>query len=185
MRQWTIYRNANLAARNRKPLLTRWERARRGSASTAKLAHVLPRLHSQHFCSVPCSRSRTVGTAAQRCNSSCRPHDAARCARRCCDGDGRIQRVVVVVAARVPAGGRRVVKQARAESRRRRREGYRRSSGATPCFVLLLFCPDVCRREAQSRCRCGRGEPSLGADSAGAGPVPLRMWQGRGQSWCR
>ena len=28
----------------------------------------------------------------------------------------------------------------------------------------------------QSRCRCGRGEPSLGADVAGASPVPVQMW---------
>ena len=30
---------------------------------------------------------------------------------------------------------------------------------------------------AQSRCRCGRGEPSPGADVAGVSPVPVQMWQ--------
>jgi hypothetical protein len=29
---------------------------------------------------------------------------------------------------------------------------------------------------AQSRCRCGRGEPSLGADVGGVIPVPAQMW---------
>jgi hypothetical protein len=31
-------------------------------------------------------------------------------------------------------------------------------------------------------CRCGRGEPSFGADVAGASTVPVQMWQGRAQS---
>ena len=31
---------------------------------------------------------------------------------------------------------------------------------------------------AQSRCRCGRGEPGPGADVAGASPVLVQMWQG-------
>jgi hypothetical protein len=31
---------------------------------------------------------------------------------------------------------------------------------------------------AMSRCRCGRGEPSPGADVAGVSPVPVQMWQG-------
>jgi hypothetical protein len=35
---------------------------------------------------------------------------------------------------------------------------------------------------ARSRRRCGRGEPSPGADVAGASPVPAQMWQGRAQS---
>jgi hypothetical protein len=30
---------------------------------------------------------------------------------------------------------------------------------------------------AQSRCRCGRGEPSPGADVAATSPVPVQMWQ--------
>ncbi len=30
-----------------------------------------------------------------------------------------------------------------------------------------------------------RGEPSPGADVAGASPVPVQMWQGQAQSWCR
>ena len=29
-----------------------------------------------------------------------------------------------------------------------------------------------------SRCRCGRGEPSPGADVAGASAVPAQMWHG-------
>jgi hypothetical protein len=32
---------------------------------------------------------------------------------------------------------------------------------------------------AQSRRRCGRGEPSPGADVAGVSPVPMQMWQGK------
>jgi hypothetical protein len=35
------------------------------------------------------------------------------------------------------------------------------------------------------RCRCGRGEPSPGADVAGASPVPVQMWQRRAQSVLR
>ena len=31
-------------------------------------------------------------------------------------------------------------------------------------------------RRSQSRCRCGRGEPSPDADVAGVSPVPVRMW---------
>jgi hypothetical protein len=31
---------------------------------------------------------------------------------------------------------------------------------------------------AQSGCRCGRGEPSPGADVGGVSPVPVQMWQG-------
>ena len=31
---------------------------------------------------------------------------------------------------------------------------------------------------AQSRCRCGRGGPSPGADVGGVGPVPAPMWPG-------
>jgi hypothetical protein len=38
---------------------------------------------------------------------------------------------------------------------------------------------------AQCRCRCGRGEPSPGADVAGASPVPAQMWDGRAQCRCR
>ena len=30
----------------------------------------------------------------------------------------------------------------------------------------------------RSRCRCGRGEPGLGAHAAGASPVLAQMWQG-------
>jgi hypothetical protein len=35
---------------------------------------------------------------------------------------------------------------------------------------------------AQSRCRCGRGEPSPGADVAEVSLVPMRMWQGQPQA---
>jgi hypothetical protein len=35
---------------------------------------------------------------------------------------------------------------------------------------------------SQSRCRCGRGEPSSVADVAGVSPLPEQMWQGRAQS---
>ncbi len=31
---------------------------------------------------------------------------------------------------------------------------------------------------AQSRCRCGRGGPSPGADVGGVGAIPEQMWQG-------
>ena len=34
------------------------------------------------------------------------------------------------------------------------------------------------RRWAQSRCRCGSGEPSPSADLAGLNPVLVQMWQG-------
>jgi hypothetical protein len=37
----------------------------------------------------------------------------------------------------------------------------------------------------QSRGTCGEGEPSPGADVAGARPVPAQMRQGRAQSQCR
>ncbi len=39
--------------------------------------------------------------------------------------------------------------------------------------------------DTESRCRCGRGEPSPGADVAALRPVPVQMWQGRAQSRCR
>jgi hypothetical protein len=43
------------------------------------------------------------------------------------------------------------------------------------------------RNGAQSRCRCGSGWPSPGADVAGVRPVPVQMWQGcapvPGQMW--
>ena len=38
---------------------------------------------------------------------------------------------------------------------------------------------------AQSRCRGGRGGPSLSADVGGVSPVPMQMWQGSAQSRCR
>jgi hypothetical protein len=31
---------------------------------------------------------------------------------------------------------------------------------------------------AKSRCRCGSGEPSSGADAAGVRSVSVQMWQG-------
>ena len=34
-------------------------------------------------------------------------------------------------------------------------------------------------------CRCGRGEPSPGADVAGVSPFPVQMWQERARSGCR
>ena len=37
---------------------------------------------------------------------------------------------------------------------------------------------------AQSRCRCGTGEPSPGADVAAAGPVSVNMWHGRETRHC-
>jgi hypothetical protein len=37
----------------------------------------------------------------------------------------------------------------------------------------------------ESRCRCGRGEPSPGAYVAVVCPVPVQMWEGRAQSRCR
>ena len=56
--------------------------------------------------------------------------------------------------------------------------------------LTIIGCCHV--RESQSRCSCGRGEPSPGADVAGVGqsrcrvggvsPVPVQMWQGRAQS---
>jgi hypothetical protein len=42
-----------------------------------------------------------------------------------------------------------------------------------------------CALAAQSRCRCGRDEPSPGADVGGMSPVPVQMRQGRAQSRCR
>jgi hypothetical protein len=46
--------------------------------------------------------------------------------------------------------------------------------------------PNVCVRvRPPGRRRCGRGEPSPGADVAGVSPVPAHMWQRRAQSRCR
>ena len=43
------------------------------------------------------------------------------------------------------------------------------------------------QERVQSRCRCGSGEPSPGADGAGVSPVPGQMWPGLarspGQTW--
>jgi hypothetical protein len=44
--------------------------------------------------------------------------------------------------------------------------------GASPVPVLMW------EGRAQSRCRCGRGEPSPGADEGGVSPVPALMWEG-------
>ena len=41
------------------------------------------------------------------------------------------------------------------------------------------------QRCAQSRCICGSGEPSPGADVAAVRAVPVQMWQRRAQSRCR
>ncbi len=57
-----------------------------------------------------------------------------------------------------------------------------------PCLVgipsraawdtMRLRCGRFRCHGAQSRRRCGRGEPSPGADVAGASPVPAQMWLG-------
>jgi hypothetical protein len=55
-------------------------------------------------------------------------------------------------------------------------------AGASPVPVQMW------QGRAQSRCRCGRGEPGPGADAAGVSPVPVQMWQGRArpvQMWLR
>ncbi len=135
-----------------------------GKAGARLAALALPALLQRALLEIAHGRHRCAASAAARAD---RMTPTARCARRCRDGNGRIQRVVVVAAVRVPAGGRRVVKQARAESRRRRREVNRRSSGANPC--LYCFC---------SARMCAGGKPSLGADSAGASPVPLQILAG-------
>jgi NADPH:quinone reductase-like Zn-dependent oxidoreductase len=44
------------------------------------------------------------------------------------------------------------------------------SSGASPVPVQMW------QAAAQSRCRCGRRQPSPGADVAGGSPVPAQMW---------
>ena len=54
---------------------------------------------------------------------------------------------------------------------------YRR---AGPHCPLATADPGRESRGAQSRCRCGGGEPSPGADVAGESPVPVQLWQGRG-----
>ena len=46
--------------------------------------------------------------------------------------------------------------------------------GVSP-VVTQLRAP---RAQAQSRRRCGGGEPSPGADVAGVSPVQVQMWQG-------
>ena len=45
--------------------------------------------------------------------------------------------------------------------------------------------PSCATQRRQSRRRCVRGGSSPGADAAGLGAVPLQMWEGCGQSWCR
>ncbi len=62
-------------------------------------------------------------------------------------------------------------------------------TGAHRCHIGTSRGADVVRvspvpvrmwqRRAQSRCRCGGGEPSPGADVAGVSPVPVQMWQRR------
>ena len=42
----------------------------------------------------------------------------------------------------------------------------------------------ACHWLAQSRCRCGSGEPSPGADVAAASPIPVQMWQQPIRSRC-
>ena len=64
----------------------------------------------------------------------------------------------------------------------------RRASGIA---LAALFCGErgraavpvqMWQRRAQSRRRCGRGEPSPSADVPAVSPVPAQMWQGRAQS---
>ena len=44
------------------------------------------------------------------------------------------------------------------------------------------LCVQMWQGRGQSRCRCGGGEPSPGADVGGVSPVPVQMWAGRAQS---
>ena len=57
-------------------------------------------------------------------------------------------------------------------------------AGYTPLLHVSLRATLARARHwcAQSRCRCGRGEPSPGADVAGVSPVLVQMWQGRAPS---
>jgi hypothetical protein len=69
------------------------------------------------------------------------------------------------------------------EGRGCRQQG-RRQGGSWNCPDLLPSCR--CGRGYPSPgADVGRGEPSPGADVAGAIPVPVQMWQGLSQSWCR
>jgi hypothetical protein len=60
------------------------------------------------------------------------------------------------------------------------RRSWRRCGTGEPGRLAQIW-----QRRAKTWCRSGRGEPSAGADGAGASPVPLQMWQGRAQSRCR
>jgi hypothetical protein len=63
--------------------------------------------------------------------------------------------------------------------------GLRRPQSALQSRCNAWACASYESACVKSRCRCGRGEPSPGADVAGVSPVPVQMWQGRGQSRCR
>ena len=51
------------------------------------------------------------------------------------------------------------------------------SRSVTRHFRYILFALSWTSFGAQSRCRCGSGEPSPGADVAAASPVPVSMWE--------
>jgi hypothetical protein len=79
--------------------------------------------------------------------------------------------------------GRHGRRDAQRHQRRADRDGNLRGRcggrGASPVPAQMR------QGRAPSRCRCGRGESSPGADAAGASPVPAQMRQGRAQSRCR
>ena len=69
-------------------------------------------------------------------------------------------------------GGRRSGAEAhRMGGQRRTRHSSRSDCGSSGT-------PAAGMGRAQSRCRCGRREPSPGADVAWVGPVPVQMWAG-------
>ncbi len=61
---------------------------------------------------------------------------------------------------------------------KRARSRCRRGRGVRPVPVQMQQGADAAGGCAQSRCRCGRSEPSPGADVEGVSPVPVQIWAG-------
>jgi hypothetical protein len=72
------------------------------------------------------------------------------------------------------------------DRRRRLVQREPRSDGARQLRLLVRPVPVQMRvGRAESRCRCGWGEPSLDADVGGVSPVLTQMRAGRAESRCR
>ena len=135
------------------------------------------------------TRCNTVQRSTKRCSTNGTESErAARCALRVSN------RVLHVTRRFVRRGGlpwnRNSVATIRLRSLRTRHRGC---EGTSPVPVPWMWwrraqsshSAQSWQGRAQSWSRCGRGQPSPGADVAAVSPVPVQMWQRCAQSRCR